>query len=68
MPPGVSNYHVTAILNYRKVDQFLLNFMFGDDSGLTAPVVELDRVQADVRVIERVAGDGVAHRQQRTGG
>ena len=44
------SYMVTAILNYRKVDQFLLNYMFGEDSGLTAPVVELDRATAVVRV------------------
>jgi hypothetical protein len=44
------SYTVTAILNYRKVDQFLLNYMFGEDSGLTAPVVELDRATAVVRV------------------
>ena len=29
---------------YRKVDQFLINFLLGEDSGLTAPVVEMNRV------------------------
>ena len=47
---GRGSYTVTAILNYRKVDQFLLNYMFGEDSGLTAPVIELDRATAVVRV------------------
>ena len=32
---------VTATLQYRKVDQFLINFLLGEDSGLTAPVVEM---------------------------
>jgi len=48
---GTGSYHVTAILNYRKVDQFLLNYMFGENAGLTAPVVEIDRATADVRVV-----------------
>jgi hypothetical protein len=29
---------------YRKVDQFLINFLLGEDSGLTAPVVEMTRI------------------------
>ncbi len=65
---GTTNYHVTAILNYRKVDQFLLNFMFGEDSGLTAPVVQLDRVEADVRVVERAAQANETKQRQRVGG
>jgi hypothetical protein len=47
---NAGSYTITAILNYRKVDQFLLNYMFGEDSGLTAPVVELDRTTAVVRI------------------
>jgi hypothetical protein len=40
--PGESMaLHVKASLDYRKADQFLLNFMFGDDSGLTAPVIQM---------------------------
>ena len=35
---------------YRKVDQFLINFLLGEDSGLTAPVVEMASVQADIPV------------------
>jgi hypothetical protein len=30
--------HVSARLMYRKVDQFLLNFLFGEDAGVTSPV------------------------------
>ncbi|HEY6552735.1 MAG TPA: hypothetical protein VI669_05235, partial [Vicinamibacteria bacterium] len=46
--PG--HYRVEAALLYRKVDQFLINFLLGEDSGLTAPVVEMTRTTASVRV------------------
>ena len=39
VPPGrITSLHVSAKLMYRKADQFLLNFLFGEDSGITAPV------------------------------
>jgi hypothetical protein len=41
---------VTAILNYRKVDQFLLNYVLGEKSGVTSPVVEIARASATVEV------------------
>jgi hypothetical protein len=47
-PPG--HYRVEAALMYRKVDQFLINFLLGEDSGLTAPVIEMGRAAAEVRV------------------
>jgi hypothetical protein len=43
-----TSYQVTAKLMYRKVDQFLINFLLGEDSGLTAPVVEMARVEAEI--------------------
>jgi hypothetical protein len=51
----VGTLHVTATLKYRKVDQFLINFLFGDDSGISAPVVEIDRATATIEVIRRAA-------------
>ncbi len=50
VPAGAdaTSYRVTAKLMYRKVDQFLINFLLGEDSGLTAPVVEMASVQADI--------------------
>jgi hypothetical protein len=41
--PGepVRALHVSARLLYRKVDQFLLNFLFGEDAGVTSPVTVL---------------------------
>jgi Cytochrome c554 and c-prime len=43
--------HVSARLMYRKVDQFLLNFLFGEAAGLTTPVtvVSEDRKTIVVR-------------------
>jgi hypothetical protein len=37
----VTSLHVSAKLLYRKTDQYLLNFLFGEDSGITAPVTLL---------------------------
>jgi len=49
----VSRLQVTARLNYRKVDQFLLNFLLGEDSGVTAPVVEMTRATATIPVVRK---------------
>ena len=38
---------VRARLNYRKFDQYLLNFAFGEDSGATAPVTVMSTDEAD---------------------
>ena len=42
--------HIQAILHYRKIDQFLLNYVMGDKSSLTAPVVDIASATADVCV------------------
>jgi hypothetical protein len=49
-PTDAPELTVTARLLYRKVDQYLLNFMFGEESGLTMPVVEMARAEARVRI------------------
>jgi hypothetical protein len=46
--PG--EYKVTAILHYRKIDQFLLNYVLGEKEGQTAPVVEISRATAMIPV------------------
>jgi hypothetical protein len=51
--PGT--YRVVAILKYRKIDQFLLNYVMGEDKKLTAPVVEIARAEANVKVTKKVA-------------
>lgn len=55
-----ATYTIEAKVNYRKVDQFLLNYMFGEDSGLSAPVVELANTTATVKVVPRVAAEQAA--------
>jgi hypothetical protein len=42
--------HIHATLQYRKIDQFLLNYVMGEKSGLTAPAVEIASATADVCV------------------
>jgi hypothetical protein len=51
-PAGPATLTVTARLRYRKVDQFLLNFIFGEDSGLTAPITDMTVVERTIRVAE----------------
>ena len=41
---------VEVKLNYRKFDQYLLNFAFGADSGLVSPVTVLSRAEAQVPI------------------
>jgi len=42
--------HIHATLQYRKIDQFLLNYVMGEKSGLTAPAVDIVSATADVCV------------------
>ncbi len=58
-PSGARTLHIQARLRYRKVDQFLLNFMFGEEKKLTSPITDL---ATDERVIE------VAGAERRLGG
>ncbi|MCA8982058.1 MAG: hypothetical protein H6831_14190 [Planctomycetes bacterium] len=39
---------VTVELNYRKFDQYLLNFAFGEEAGLTAPITTLSSATGTV--------------------
>jgi cytochrome c554/c'-like protein len=55
-------YHVTARLQYRKVDQFLLNFLLGPASGVTAPPVQIAQATATVDVVEGGATTAVPAR------
>jgi len=48
-PAQPGEYRITVALQYRKVDQFLLNYLFGATNQLTAPVTELTR--AETRVV-----------------
>ncbi len=46
---------VSATLRYRKFDQFLLDFAFGKDSGLTARVTDLASASAEI-ALARLGG------------
>ena len=47
----VTELHVSAKLLYRKIDQFLLNFLLGEDSGVTAPVALISEDQRMIEVV-----------------
>ncbi len=49
----VTELNVTARLLYRKVDQFLLNFLLGEEKGVTSPV---SVVSEDTKKIEVTGG------------
>ncbi|MCP3904638.1 MAG: hypothetical protein GY715_13510 [Planctomycetes bacterium] len=68
VPPATTadTVHITATLKYRKVDQFLINFLFGEDSGITAPVVDIDHTTAKVEVRPQTAAASGAGRGLRT--
>jgi hypothetical protein len=53
--PGekVTELHVRARLNYRKMDQFLINFLFGEDSGITAPVTQMSEDYKIIKVLDQ---------------
>jgi hypothetical protein len=38
---------------YRKIDQFLLNFLFGKESGLTSPVTVMSEDSKTIHVTDR---------------
>jgi Cytochrome c554 and c-prime len=42
---------VAARLRYRKIDQYLLNFIYGDDTELTSPITDLSETQATIQVV-----------------
>jgi len=50
IPKAGDVVHVTARLLYRKADQYLLNFMFGAERGLTMPVTELARAETRIQL------------------
>jgi hypothetical protein len=52
---------IDATLHYRKIDQFLLNYVMGEKAGLTAPVVDIASATASVCVSR--TGDSTACRE-----
>lgn len=45
----VNRLTVTARLLYRKYDQYMINYMFGESTGLTAPITVLSE---DIKIVE----------------
>ena len=58
VPRTRAEVRVTARLLYRKIDQYLLNFMFGEGTGLTTPVTEMARAEARIRVVSNRTDGG----------
>jgi len=48
---NISELNVTARLLYRKIDQFLLNFLMGEDSGITAPITVISETSKSIKVV-----------------
>jgi hypothetical protein len=46
-------YNISVALQYRKVDQFLLNYLLGETNKITAPVTEITRTTARIEIRER---------------
>jgi hypothetical protein len=47
---AIGKLRINATLHYRKIDQFLLNYVMGETSGLTAPVVDIASATANICV------------------
>lgn len=52
-PGGAGEYRIEVALQYRKVDQFLLNHLFGTNPPVTSPVTEIARTNLVVQVEAR---------------
>jgi hypothetical protein len=50
-PQYPGEYNITVALQYRKVDQTLLNFIYGENNTITSPVTEIARSSTKVRVV-----------------
>ncbi|MEE9263529.1 MAG: hypothetical protein V3V11_03645, partial [Vicinamibacteria bacterium] len=49
-PTGLGHLEITARLLYRKADQYLINFIFGEDSGLSSPITGMASDQRTVTI------------------
>jgi hypothetical protein len=52
---GARKLQIRARLLYRKIDQYLLNFMFGEKEGQTSPITEMAEVVREMEVGAAVA-------------
>jgi hypothetical protein len=49
--PHPGRLRIAATLHYRKIDQFLLNYVMGEAAHLTSPVVDIANATAEVSVV-----------------
>jgi hypothetical protein len=49
-PAQPGRYLITVALHYRKVDQFLINYLLGEDKNISSPVTEIVRAELSVEV------------------
>ncbi len=56
----ITQLNVTAKLLYRKIDQFLVNYMFGEDSGITTPITVISEDSKTIIVSPKNSSDKVA--------
>lgn len=47
----ITELHITAKLLYRKFDQYILNYLYGEESGITANVSQLSEDTKTVKVL-----------------
>lgn len=52
-PKDASGLEVSAVLHYRKLDQYLINYVMGPNSGVTSPVVDITSAAAKIPVLAR---------------
>jgi len=50
IPQKQGKLYVQAKLQYRKIDQYLLNFLMGEDSGITAPITTISEARGTIPV------------------
>ena len=51
LPDGESGeLTLRARLRYRKIDQFLLNFLFGEDTALTSPITDMSWAETTIQL------------------
>jgi hypothetical protein len=58
VPKGAGSLHIEARLRYRKIDQYLLNFVFGEHQGLTAPITDMTAVTRVIEIVSKPKGLG----------
>lgn len=54
--------HVRVRLQYRKLNQFLLNELFGEEAGMTAPITTLSSAETIIRVVPAGPASGAVGR------